>query len=222
MKKITWLAMCLILLSSCSVGRVLRVKYDSVPRGAVLVEKGKRIGVTPVTLRYNLNDRDFQNGRAKTSGIEAYWSDGSRTKISSLNHNISGRSTGKGSGNFYWDTSYTFIKPKPSYQNNSNQTQIYQPPRQNQNNAYSTAKQEFNAALAAYEEALERYDNAKNANTINSLAAQQGRSEKGLMGLTLLAGKALSHGSLQARERELMIARERLEEARAKLRALTY
>jgi hypothetical protein len=73
-----WLIVVVLLLTGCAQ-RQLAINFDSKPQGAVLYEGSKRIGFTPIQLRYNLTPDELATGRTDLAAIRAEWPSGAQS-----------------------------------------------------------------------------------------------------------------------------------------------
>jgi hypothetical protein len=192
----------------------VKITYKSVPTGATIIEDitGKNLGTTPVTLRYSLNAEDILKGSFKAGGLSTHWVDG--RKKDGIPISVDFAKKGRileytfMAPPFYRDVQQGTITP---YQNN---------PTGDRSSLYAQAKSQYESALAGYNRALKNLNKAKNMKGVTGfLGFGDGSKKSVLSGLVL---GAASHKGLQDAERELTIAWEKLERAKAKLRALEY
>jgi len=95
-------------------------------------------------------------------------------------------------------------------------------PSGNGNKGYQQARQEYEDALSAYNIALKELDNAKNARALSNMSFGTLMSgSPGNKALGLLT-QGMSHLSLQDTERNLQIARERLNRAQTRLDTMNW
>jgi hypothetical protein len=84
------------------------------------------------------------------------------------------------------------------------------------------AVNEYNQALADYQEAMRKYDNAKNVKAVSDTSfnvLMGGGTPQKLIGLM---NKATTTSEIQDAERNLIVAKERLEKAKSKLEASNW
>ena len=95
-------------------------------------------------------------------------------------------------------------------------------PSQTGNASYVQAKREYDAALSAYNKALEELDSARNMRSLSNMSFGTLMGGSKLDRAVGLLNQGTSHLSLQDAERNVQIARERLERAKARLDAMNW
>ncbi len=87
---------------------------------------------------------------------------------------------------------------------------------------YAAAKREYDVALSGYEKAMVELDNAKNMRSMSNLSLGTMMQGSKLDRVAGLLGQGSTHLSLQDAERNVQIARERLERAKARFDAANW
>jgi hypothetical protein len=198
----------------------VNVTYKSFPSGATIIEDGtgKNWGVAPVSLLYQLEEKHLKENILRTQKMTAYWPDGRRIEGESLSVDVPDDLP---DGDIV--SEQTLIAPPfDSEVQRMNATIQMQSNRVNTERTgfYAEAKREYGSALVRYNRALANLNTAKNMRGITRLPGfGSGSKTDNILGLF---SKATSHGEVQMRERELEIAWQLLERAKAKLRSAEY
>lgn len=98
----------------------------------------------------------------------------------------------------------------------------YRAPAEGNSLGYQQAKREYEAALAAYKKALSDLDTAKNMRSLSNMSLGTMMSGSKLDRAVGLLNQGTTHLSLQQAERNVQVARDRLDRAKARLDSMNW
>jgi len=210
----------LSLLSTGCVRRYLEVTYHSIPDGATLLQNnGSYVGSTPKILYYELTAAECSKGNIRVAGLTAHWADGTQQTASPSFSVKPVKGDGlSGTFNEIWKVhrSYTFIKPQMQSARATEKPRTVISSTGHTAVERAEARAEYEQALSAYNQAMQKLDNERLGHNIVSLPVQHSNAFNAAIGV--LAPIATSQ-AVAAAERDLAVARERLERAKARMNA---
>lgn len=196
------------------------ITINSEPQGARVYEDGQFIGTTPLkgcyyTLDFQHYDKGSINGKPFTIVHDGFLPKEYHPSIS-VEHDWRYERGKK------YEKSMLVI-----LQRDSNALRQVVVPGGNSGSShprgdYAEAKRVYEAALAGYKKAMSEFDNAKNMRSLSNMSFGTLMGGSKLDRAVGLLNQGTTHLSLQDAERNVQIARERLERAKARLDAINW